>query len=225
MVHGGRVFKAAALASFVAVPATCAMPYYPPPAPMGAVTVADGTEGHQGYGGVQAGFLSAFQFGWRYQPNRWVAVDVQSVVGVNQPFALSPGVWFTATHLTRAPRHAFAMRAGPVVGVGSLFYDYSDLPFPSVGFDSRLQYTFRWAPRGMLHLTFQYGYSAFVGLGLSNGYHIGAGTVGVDIPAGPAAVVFSTTGSNVMGLDFQVGLRFGSPSDTTKARERRAAKP
>ncbi len=222
------MMRAAVVASsFLWVPATCAVPISPPPAPLGAVTVADGTPGDQGYVGFAATFQPALQLGFRHQANRWFAADVQAAGGIDYPFSLSPGLWFTAAQHRTGPRHSVAFRMGSVLGVGALFGSFRYEPFFSVGLDTRILYAYRWSPRGMFHLTFQWGMGSFVPSNLGGAGRTLVGTVGTDIPAGKVAVVLSfslgVSGDYPVAMG-QLGFRFGKPSDTSTVRERKAAR-
>lgn len=231
--HGAWRGWAALVLPFVG----CTTPVLPPPGPLGAPTLADGTLGHQAYVGGTIGVPSGIDGGWRWQPHPNVAIDmvtqaVPSATGSHGTsrafqgpyFVASAGIWGTLPLGGHTTRHALALRVGPLLSVGDA---YGTADTPALGLDVRLAWTLRWAPWGVFHVTFVHDHLDFLGrprpLGDPDAYTIHPnadwthGSLGVDIPAGPVAVVLGfSTGvahrSTSLIVAGHVGLRLGTPA-------------
>lgn len=211
-------------------------PVLTPPTPLGAPTHVDGTRGVAGYVGVRSGLLqvAGVDMGMRAQVHDHFAVDVMTAWDLSYSVG-SLGLWVSTAPRGETNRHAVAWRFGPSIAVGDVFSRTRYLGV-SVGMDTRLQYTWRWAPRGALYFTFQYSHLGFVNVvGDVRPTHTPGLSSGVDIPAGPISVVFQfgtywtvyrsgDATDTVSQFHGSIGVRWGKQaSGMSTVKERRAA--
>lgn len=198
------------LAVGMAIGPGCTISASVPPMPMSGYTIADGSPGDQVYLGVGAPLPISVDVGWRHAFTKHLAMDIggAGVMAFNGfQLGLSPGVWGMVPFDGEDGHHALAFRAGGVLGVGPAGF--------GGGPDGRVQYSFRWHPRGAFLITAagQAAWTTADSFVLAVPIH-----TGVDVPAGSVSVHLGVTAGPWWSEDDvylmlmgQVGVRFGTP--------------